>query len=51
LLVVPKKFLALHAEELCGIKLSSQWKYKSLQKKENLRTVKTLYQQNETSEE
>jgi hypothetical protein len=42
LLVVPKKFLALHAEELCGIKLSSQWKYKSLQKKGKLKNCENI---------
>lgn len=33
LLVVPKKFLALHAEELRGIRLSSEWRYAILRRR------------------
>lgn len=33
LVVVPKKFIALHAEELRGIRLSSEWRYAILRRR------------------
>lgn len=41
LLVVPKKFLALHAEEFCGIRLSSQWRY-TLLRRQKIQELKII---------